>query len=215
MKKTGTIAGMTIALGMVLAGMALAEERVDLNSLTLDEIIAGAQEEGKVESVGMPDSWANWGLYWQGLTHDLSKYSPTEFKTGIQYFQGNKSPNAAERDEKGYSEAWLHHKGRNKHHYEYWTDVTKDRSLGIVGVKMPLRYVAEMFVDRVSACKIYQKDKYTDRSSWEYYDRTKDYITIHPETRRLLERLIKMLAVKGEDETYRYLRYLLKVKKTY
>lgn len=155
------------------------------------------------------------GLYWQGLTHDLSKYSLTEFKTGIQYFQGNKSPNAAERDEKGYSEAWLHHKGRNKHHYEYWTDVTKDRSLGIVGVKMPLRYVAEMFVDRVSACKIYQKDKYTDRSSWEYYDRTKDYITIHPETRRLLERLIKMLAVKGEDETYRYLRYLLKVKKTY
>lgn len=155
------------------------------------------------------------GLYWQGLVHDLSKYSPTEFKTGMQYFQGDKSPNAAERDEKGYSEAWLHHKGRNKHHYEYWTDVTKDKSLGIVGVKMPLRYVAEMFVDRVSACKIYQKDKYTNRSSWEYYKRTKDYITIHPETRRMLEHLIKMLAVKGEEETYRYIKYLLRVKKSY
>lgn len=155
------------------------------------------------------------GLYWQGLVHDLSKYSPTEFKIGIQYFQGNKSPNAAERDEKGYSEAWLHHKGRNKHHYEYWTDVTKDKSLGIVGVKMPLRYVAEMFVDRVSACKIYQKDQYTDRSSWEYYKRTKDYITIHPETRRMLEHLIKMLAVRGEEETYRYIKYLLRVKKSY
>lgn len=155
------------------------------------------------------------GLYWQGLTHDLSKYSPTEFKTGIKYFQGNKSPNAREREVKGYSEAWLHHKGRNKHHYEYWTDVSKDRSLGIVGVKMPLRYVAEMFVDRVSASKIYEKDRYTDASSWEYYKRTKDHITIHPETRRILERLIKMLAVKGEDETYRYLHYLLKVKKTY
>lgn len=155
------------------------------------------------------------GMYWQGLTHDLSKYAPSEFWQGCKYYQGYRSPNNAEREEKGYSAAWLHHKGRNKHHYEYWTDVTKDRSLGIVGVKMPLRYVAEMFVDRVSACKIYQKDKYTDRSSWEYYNRTKDYITIHPETRRLLERLIKMLAVKGEDETYRYLRYLLKVKKTY
>ena len=66
------------------------------------------------------------GLYWQGLTHDLSKYSPTEFMTGVRYYQGNKSPNAAEREEKGYSEAWLHHKGRNRHHYEYWTDVTKD-----------------------------------------------------------------------------------------
>jgi hypothetical protein len=155
------------------------------------------------------------GLYWQGLTHDLSKYSPTEFWVGVNYFQGNKSPNAAERDDKGYSEAWMHHKGRNKHHYEYWTDVTKDKTLGTIGVKMPLKYVAEMFVDRVSACKVYQKEKYTDRSSWEYYCITRKYIMIHPETRKLLERLIKMLAVKGEDETYRYLRYLLKVKKTY
>ena len=56
------------------------------------------------------------GLYWQGLTHDLSKYSPTEFKTGVQYYQGDKSPNAAEREAKGYSESWLHHKGRNRHH---------------------------------------------------------------------------------------------------
>lgn len=155
------------------------------------------------------------GLYRQGLLHDLSKYSPAEFKVGIMYFQGNKSPNAAERDEKGYSEAWLHHKGRNKHHYEYWTDVSKEKKLGTVGVKMPLKYVAEMFVDRVSACKVYEKENYTDRSSWHYYCRTREYITIHPETRKLLEKLIKMLAVKGEAETYRYLKYLLNVKKTY
>lgn len=155
------------------------------------------------------------GLYWQGLTHDLSKYSLTEFKTGVEYYQGNKSPNAAEREDKGYSEAWLHHKGRNRHHYEYWTDVTKDRSLGIVGIKMPVRYVAEMFADRVAACKTYEKDRYTTMSPWRYYKKTKDYITIHPETRRLLARLLKMLAVRGEDEVYRYLRYLIRVKKTY
>ena len=104
------------------------------------------------------------GLYWQGLIHDLSKYSLTEFKTGVEYYQGNKSPNAAEREDKGYSEAWLHHKGRNRHHYEYWTDVTKDRSLGIVGIKMPVKYVAEMFADRVAACKTYEKDRYTTMS---------------------------------------------------
>ena len=52
-------------------------------------------------------------------------------------------------------------------------------------------------------------------STWRYYKKTKDYITIHPETRRLLERLLKMLAVRGEDEVYRYLRYLIRVKKTY
>ena len=155
------------------------------------------------------------GLYKQGLLHDLSKYEPVEFLVGCKYYQGGRSPNNAEREETGLSKSWLHHKGRNRHHYEYWTDVTKDRSLGIVGIKMPVRYVAEMFADRVAACKTYEKDRYTTMSPWRYYKKTKDYITIHPETRRLLERLLKMLAVRGEDEVYRYLRYLIRVKKTY
>ena len=58
------------------------------------------------------------GLYKQGLTHDLSKYSPTEFLVGYKYYQGNRSPNNAEREETGVSKAWLHHKGRNRHHFE-------------------------------------------------------------------------------------------------
>ena len=62
------------------------------------------------------------GLYRQGLMHDLSKYSPVEFIKGVKYFQGDKSPNVAERMDSGVSLAWLHHKGRNKHHFEYWTD---------------------------------------------------------------------------------------------
>ena len=60
------------------------------------------------------------GLYWRGLTHDLSKYSPTEFWTGAKYYQGTRSPNSYERELYGYSAAWMHHKGRNRHHYEYW-----------------------------------------------------------------------------------------------
>ena len=62
------------------------------------------------------------GLYRQGLLHDLSKFSPTEFLVGARYFQGNRSPNNAEREEIGYSSSWLHHKGRNRHHFEYWVD---------------------------------------------------------------------------------------------
>ena len=155
------------------------------------------------------------GLYRQGLMHDLSKYSPAEFMTGVTYFQGNKSPNAAERDEKGYSGAWLHHKGRNKHHYEYWTDISTKERIGTVGVKMPLRYVAEMLADRIAACRVYQKEKYTDRSAWDYYKINCDIITIHPETKLLLEKLLKMLAVRGEEETLRYMRYLVFVKKEY
>ena len=62
------------------------------------------------------------GLYKQGLLHDMSKYTPTEFLVGCKYYQGTMSPNNAEREDKGYSAAWLHHKGRNKHHMEYWID---------------------------------------------------------------------------------------------
>ena len=62
------------------------------------------------------------GIFWQGLRHDLSKYSPSEFLPGVKYYQGTRSPNEGERDVYGYSLAWMHHKGRNKHHFEYWTD---------------------------------------------------------------------------------------------
>ena len=84
------------------------------------------------------------GLYFQGIVHDLSKFSPDEFIVGAKYYQGNRSPNNAEREERGYSSAWLHHKGRNKHHYEYWIDYSSQMKGGKVTkpVKMPLKYVA-------------------------------------------------------------------------
>ena len=107
------------------------------------------------------------GLYRQGLFHDMSKYSPAEFLVGCKYFQGNKSPNNAEREAKGYSSAWLHHKGRNKHHLEYWIDYAMPPEKGMTGMRMPDKYVVEMFMDRIAASKVYQKEKYTDRSPLE------------------------------------------------
>ena len=95
------------------------------------------------------------GLIKQGLLHDLSKYSPEEFITGIYFYQGTRSPNAAEKMVRGYSVAWLHHKGRNKHHFEYWIDYAIDPTEGLVGMKMPLRYVLEMCCDRIAASKVY------------------------------------------------------------
>ena len=79
------------------------------------------------------------GLYKQGLLHDLSKYSPTEFLVGAKYYQGTRSPNAAEREEKGYSSAWLHHKGRNRHHLDYWIDYDISGESPMTGMKMPVR----------------------------------------------------------------------------
>ena len=86
------------------------------------------------------------GLYKQGIMHDWSKYSPTEFIQGVKYYQGGKrSPNYGEKIAKGYSSAWLHHKGRNRHHFEYWIDMAIDPHEGLQGMPMPTRYIIEMF----------------------------------------------------------------------
>ena len=146
------------------------------------------------------------GLYRQGLLHDLSKYSPTEFRVGCKYYQGTRSPNNAEREDKGYSSAWLHHKGRNKHHYEYWIDYSLDGKHVLAGMKMPVRYVVEMFLDRIAASKVYNGDKYKDSDPIEYYMNGKAGELMHPETRALLEKLLHMLAEQGEEVTYRYIK---------
>lgn len=147
------------------------------------------------------------GLYRQGILHDLSKYSPDEFWVGVKYYQGNRSPNNAEREDIGYSSAWLHHKGRNKHHYEYWIDYsTKAIAGGMAPAPMPVRYVAEMLMDRIAACKVYNGADYTDASPLEYYSKGKEKAPIHPRTKKLLEKLLTMLAKEGEEATFAYIR---------
>lgn len=148
----------------------------------------------------------NVGLYKQGLLHDLSKFSPIEFFTGVRYFQGDRSPNAAERIEKGYSLAWLHHKGRNKHHFEYWIDFSFTPGEKMAGLKMPVNYVVEMFCDRVAACKTYQKDKYTNRSALEYFEHGLPKYLMHDDTVALLRQLLTYLAENGEEATNEYIR---------
>jgi len=154
------------------------------------------------------------GLYWQGLMHDMSKYSWVEFRIGRKYYQGNRSPNNAEREVAGFSSAWLHHKGRNKHHYEYWIDYSSKR-LGLVGMEMPKKYVAEMVMDRIAASKTYLREAYTDRAPLAYYNNGAQHLVIHPKTRKLLEELLHMLAEKGEKQTFAYIRNVVLKTKDY
>ena len=146
------------------------------------------------------------GLYWQGLTHDLSKYTPTEFLVGARYYLGDHSPNEAERDARGYSSSWLHHKGRNKHHLEYWIDYTGTNDPPMDGMEMPVKYVAEMICDRIAAGRTYKGDTYTDAAPWEYYYRSQKHYLMHPNTRRLVEQLLQMLRDEGEEKTFAYIR---------
>ena len=137
------------------------------------------------------------GIGAQGLKHDLSKYSPTELKTGAKYYVGTRSPNSIEREEKGYSEAWLHHKGRNKHHFEYWYDYSA-KEKKYVPVPMPERYLLESFCDRIAASKVYKEKTYTDASPLEYFVTKNDGALMHPDSAKTLLRWLTLLAEKGE-----------------
>ncbi len=148
------------------------------------------------------------GLIWQGLTHDLSKYNPSEFFAGARFYQGNMSPQVRERIVLGYSEAWLHHKGRNKHHFEYWRDV--DKTGKNAPVKMPAKYLGEMICDRVAACRIYLKDKYTPRSALEYFERRTDVAYMHEDTAADLRFFLVLIAEKGEELAFKELKTYIK-----
>ncbi len=149
------------------------------------------------------------GIGFQGLFHDLSKYMPAEFIVGAKYYQGNRSPNEGEREDYGYSKAWMHHKGRNRHHFEYWSDYNP-KTKKLSPIQMPKCYVIEMFCDRIAAEKIYKGDAYSKEGPLEYFNggkqrRLKNHM-IHPETSRQLEYLLKMLAVRGEEKTFAFVR---------
>lgn len=151
------------------------------------------------------------GLIWRGLTHDLSKFSPQEFFAGAKYYQGNRSPQAKERELFGYSAAWLHHKGRNKHHFEYWTDAGADGA--VVCVEMPPKYLAEMICDRIAASKVYKGKEYTDSCPLQYFLSRKDKAQMNAQTAEKLEYFLTLLAEKGEKAMFTELKKFLKENK--
>jgi len=157
---------------------------------------------------------AKCGIFWQGLRHDLSKYSPAEFIPGAKYFIGNRSPNEGERQDKGYSLAWIHHQGRNKHHFEYWKDYNPETKK-MSPVKMPYKYVVEMFCDRVAASKIYQGSNYSHTHPLQYFMRAKATRQIHPATSDELEFLLTELASKEEKEVFKLIKSRIKNKYIY
>ncbi len=152
------------------------------------------------------------GILWQGLLHDLSKYSPTEFISGAKHYQGTRSPNDFEREAHGYSKAWMHHMGRNRHHFEYWRDYSPQHKGFMTPVQMPYNYIVEMFCDRVAASKIYQGENYTDASAYNYFMAAKHRREplIHKNTSDTLEQLLLMLKEQGEDKTFAHIRKKIK-----
>ena len=137
------------------------------------------------------------GITWQGIVHDLSKVSPTEFSPSAKYFQGTGSPIEKEKAEKGYSEAWLHHKGCNKHHWEWWTDFADDGS--IIANKIPVKYIIEMVCDWVGAGMVYGGGKWTQADPLNYYNKVRAGRHFEQSTEQLILYFLKTIRDDGLD----------------
>lgn len=129
--------------------------------------------------------------------HDLSKYSPIEFLTSIKYYTGTTSPIIEEKNKTGgYSLAWLHHKGHNPHHYEYWMDnfdKSKQYNLTPQCHCMPFEDFAELVCDYLGAARAYGKNfSYAHELDWWRDRRTR--ISMHPANGLMLDIIFHDLA---------------------
>ena len=148
------------------------------------------------------------GIGWQGILHDLSKFGPTEFIPSAKYFQGNRSPIEAEKEAIGYSAAWMHHKGHNKHHWEYWTDFADNGS--IIANKMPARYVIEMICDWIGAGRVYSKENWTCASPLAYYNKVRAGRYFHIDTEAVILECLNLILNQGLDAFHKRAKQLLK-----
>lgn len=142
---------------------------------------------------------SKFGYFWRGLTHDLSKLSPVEFFESVKYWNGKRSPILAAKEQTGISYAWLHHRGCNKHHYEYWIDKLDE---GGVSLKIPFKCVVEMVCDWLAACRVYEG--YTNNIFQKEYDwwiKKSKTANIHSETKHLITKILWNLKEYGEHKT--------------
>ncbi|MBT2679388.1 hypothetical protein J7E38_10275 [Bacillus sp. ISL-35] len=119
------------------------------------------------------------GLFIQGITHDLSKFSPKEFFPYARKVYSGKR--LSEEEEIRWRYAWLNHQHKNKHHWEYWV-VDPNKKLAL---PMPRKHLLEMVCDwRSFSRKWGRKVKF---STLDLSDR----IILHPDTRKELEMIMR------------------------
>lgn len=138
------------------------------------------------------------GEPWRGLVHDFSKFSPTEFIESCKYYVGIHSPITEAKKDKGYSEAWLHHKGRNKHHPEYWVDDIAPDKTPII----PYKYAAEMICDKMAAGMAYEKEKFSEQYELDYWNKEKQYEKINSKTEQFVTAILEQAAEEGINKTF-------------
>lgn len=154
------------------------------------------------------------GLYWQGIIHDLSKFSPVEFLESVKYYNGTKSPIDVCKQKNGYSMAWFHHRGRNKHHYEYWTD---NYDNGTIAIKMPYKYALEMVCDYLAAGVAYSGgiNNFDMKQECNWWKEKRKIAKMHKDTIKLIDVLFTQFLNENPDKVLRDKKYMNEIKKEY
>lgn len=108
-----------------------------------------------------------------------------------------------------FSTSWIHHYGRNKHHFEHWVDYGIDCDTVIHGVPMPRKYIAEMVMDRISASRNYHPDTYTDAAPLEYFLKSKDRLWfVHEKLTKIWKCSSGCWPKEGKKETLKYIKHV-------
>lgn len=157
---------------------------------------------GHLKTVCIHKAWVFYycrkaGIVWRGIKHDMSKFSPTEFFESVKYYQGNRSPIDACKEVNGVSKAWMHHKGRNTHHYEYWQD---NFDKGGTAIQLPLYDAIEMLCDYLGAGRAYQGKNFTYLGELEWWNIKKSNpLAMHKQTIAFIDLSLRDLVEKGDS----------------
>jgi len=150
------------------------------------------------------------GYPWRGFMHDWSKYSPVEFIESVRFFNGRRSPVGLARELEGYSYAWLCHKGRNKHHFEFWSDVVDESGAAAPNygqfypLPMPFPFALEMICDTISASRAYNGKKFSYKALFDWSRRRASVpLNMHPSTRRFFDAIYQEMRDEGNCKALR------------
>ena len=137
------------------------------------------------------------GIPFRGLVHDLSKYSPSEFIESVKYFDGKVSPIKKSKLANGYSKAWLHHRSRNKHHFEYWYDFNSPIKTPVI----PFKYFCELICDNIAASMVYSGKDYKPENNLNYFKNRADLDYINKDIKKALIDVYEQLTSKELNKT--------------
>ena len=120
--------------------------------------------------------------------HDSSKYKQDEYDAYDKYFYGDKSYSVVQE----FKRAWLVHIHRNPHHWQHWILNNDNPNEGETILEMPYNYIVEMICDWWS----FSHSKGNLYEIFKWYDERKEYIKLHPDTRKVVESILHQIKEK-------------------